>query len=339
MPEKPLVSLIIPVYNHADLVKDAVSLAVRNAGIPKAQFEVVITDDNSKDRATIQLLKKLGKQYRVVHNSWKRGFPGNVNYGVAQENHTPYICLLNSDTRACTNWLKHLLATMEEDPQIGVVGAKLMYPKNHPASGGLIQHAGVARDATGNPYHVYRQATANIPAVNRRREINCVTFACALIRRDCWGEVGGLDTAYGLGNCEDVDFCWTARQKGWKVVYQPRAELYHWEHGSFGENLVAQAAPANFRRLREKWRHLDSDEYLFSPLNMTEVDSIEEFLYEIFHACRARSMAYVYDKPSKEHLAHCARLAGLRFQGLPEVERGFCTEWVDAVIRRLRDRQ
>jgi GT2 family glycosyltransferase len=339
MAHSPLISIIIPVFNQAAFLRDAVQLAVQNAGVPKDQYEVVISDDNSDDAATVALLKELAQKYKVVYNKWQRGFPGNVNYGVAQNNHNRYICLLNSDTRACTDWLKHLLETIEEDDAIGIVGAKLLYPKNHPEYPGLVQHAGVARNASGYPYHAYREATSNAPDVNIRREINCVTFACAMIRHDCWNEIGGLDVAYGRGNCEDVDFCWTARSKGWKIVYQPKAQLYHWEHGSFGEKLVASVAGANFRRLVEKWRHLDSDEFLFCPLNLSKMEDVRAFLYETLHACRARSMAYVYESKDARHIEHCKRLATMGFHNLPKVEVDWLGEWAEAIIRRLGDRQ
>ena len=278
------VCVIIPCFNGPQMLREAITSAVANAVTP---FHLVISDDGSRDVAMVEYLERLShQQYTVLHHEGQRGFPHNVNFAVKQTSE-PFICLLNSDTKACTNWLRAMMAEME-DPTVGVVGVKLVYPKNLDAPhANCIQHCGVAFDSSGCPYHIWRGIPKDAPEANQRRELNAVTFACALIRRTSWNEVGGLDEGYVGGQFEDIDFCLASRSLGWKVVYTPKAVLYHREHGS-GEDVANKTAEPNLRRLHQKWPKLLSDERLFQPFSwasLREPKVIEE-MANMLHAFR-----------------------------------------------------
>ena len=175
--------------------------------------------------------------------------------------------LLNSDVEVTPNWLTALVeaantpcATGEE---VGIVGARLLFP---PTKGqvhaGRIQHAGVAFNSGGAPYHPFRCYQANAPEVTRRLELNAVTGACMLIRRETWDELEGFDTAFIGGQYEDIDFCLGARAAGYGIVYEPKAVLYHYEHGS-GEEHVMESSERNRSLLLQKWPNVSCDEKLF----------------------------------------------------------------------------
>jgi len=262
----PDVTVIIPVFNGAHMLRAAIETAHANACIP---HHLVISDDDSTDSEMRAYLERLASSWTVLYHKGTRGFPHNVNFAVSHTTE-PFICLLNSDTRACRFWLKEMMAEME-DPTVGIVGAKLIYPKD--ATNGYpdcIQHCGVARDSVGQHYHIWRGAPRDAPEANERREINAVTFACVLIRRTCWDAVGGLDEGFIGGQFEDIDFNIRARQLGWKVIYTPKAELYHREHGS-GEDFAKATAAPNRKRLRDKWPNLTSDERLFMPFSWDSI--------------------------------------------------------------------
>jgi GT2 family glycosyltransferase len=262
----PDVVVIIPTYNGAHMLRQAIECADPNAGIP---HRLVISDDDSPDPEMRGYLERLASKYTVLYHKGTRGFPHNVNFAVSHTTE-PFICLLNSDTRACRFWLREMMAEMS-DPMVGIVGAKLIYPKDATNGyGDCIQHCGVARDSVGQHYHIWRGAPRDAPEANERREINAVTFACALIRRTCWDAVGGLDERFVGGQFEDIDFNLSARQLGWKVIYTPKAELYHREHGS-GEDFVKATAVPNRKRLRDKWPNLTSDERLFMPFSWDSI--------------------------------------------------------------------
>jgi GT2 family glycosyltransferase len=211
-----MIQIIIPVYNGLELLKKCVN-AVR--GHTYVDYELIVADDNSPD-ANIKSYCRKEKIRFVQNGSGVQGFPHNCNWA-AKESNSEFICLLNSDTEVLSGWLDAMKEEMVE-PSVGIVGAKLIYPmaKGSPW-GGTIQHAGVARNDNGMPYHIYRGLSPRQRCVNVLTECNAVTFACALIRRRVWDDLGGLDEGYVGGQFEDVAFCYESRNRGWRVIYTP----------------------------------------------------------------------------------------------------------------------
>ena len=97
---------------------------------------------------------------------------------------------------------------------------------------GTIQHAGIDL-INGVPDHPHRLQPADMPAANIPRDLDMVTGACLLIRRELFLQLAGFDEVYRNG-VEDVDLCLRAREAGYRVVYQPRAMIYHHEGQSSG---------------------------------------------------------------------------------------------------------
>lgn len=249
-----IIDIIIPTYNAPDLLRHCLTGIERNTHIPHRLY---IADDNSTDPSMRNIFKNL----TVIKNkSGVQGFPHNCNYAVGQTE-GDFVCLLNSDTVPYRHWLTAMAQEMIFD-DVGIVGAKLIYPDSDKRYGGMIQHAGVARANGGVPYHIFMGQSPKAQCVNVRREINAVTFACALIRRKLWDQLGGLDEAFVGGQFEDVDFNWRARELGWKVIYTPGAQLIHHEHGS-GNEFVSRHSAKNFSILKAKWGHLKADADLF----------------------------------------------------------------------------
>ena len=249
-----MIDIVIPTYEGAEVLKPCL-LSLKHNTTEGAK--IVIADDHSKSSRMREILKG---QNVILNGSGTQGFPHNVNWTVNQLD-SEFICLLNSDTEVTRGWLSFMMEEMTQ-PSVGVVGCKLVYPPSRPTMGGLVQHAGVATNRQGLPYHIYRGYDPLAPEVNRRLEINCVTFACALIRRDCWEDIGGLDERYVGGQFEDVHFCREARDAGWRVVYTPRALVYHVEHGS-GEEFAFKSGTPNRNKLVKAWPNYPSDEGLF----------------------------------------------------------------------------
>ena len=254
---QPAIDVIVAVYNARPFVTKCWQALEKNTKYP---HKVYFADDCSTDLTLVKFLRELDDA-TLLRSEKNLGFAGINNWAVNQTE-GEFFCLLNSDTEPLEGWLGAMMEAMLSNDRIGVVGAKLLFPEGKTQIAGTIQHAGVGRDRSGQPYHPYRERPADFAPANVLRDVNAVTGACFLVRRKCWDELGGFDEGYSMGQFEDVDYCWRCRENGWKIFVQPKAVLYHYEHGS-GEQYVERSHDKNRDRLLRTWRGFISDEYLF----------------------------------------------------------------------------
>jgi GT2 family glycosyltransferase len=232
-------SIVIPVYNQAALTRQCLETLV--ASPPEvAELEVVVVDDASSD-STSQVLADYEGRVRVVRNERNLGFAGACNRGAANAS-GEWLVFLNNDTIPQPGWLDALLRYASGRDGIGVVGAKLLFPN------GRIQHAGVVFAKSQAPHHIYAGFPADHPAVNKSREYQVVTAACALIRRDLFEDAGAFDTAF-VNGYEDVDLCLRLRHLGYEIHYCHESVVLHLESAT--RDYLAD--PANFRLFLERW--------------------------------------------------------------------------------------
>jgi cellulose synthase/poly-beta-1,6-N-acetylglucosamine synthase-like glycosyltransferase len=123
------------------------------------------------------------------------------------------------------------------------VGAKLLFPDD------TIQHAGIVISQTLAPRHVYSGFPASNPAVNKSREFQIVTAACALIGTETFRRFGGFDPAF-LNGYEDIDLCLRLRRDGLKIHYCHESVLYHLESATRDPH----SSPGNFALFLDRWR-------------------------------------------------------------------------------------
>lgn len=236
-------SIVIPVWNRADLTEQClVKLGEVTDGVT---FEVIIVDNGSTDR-TPELLAQLSGDVQVIRNVENRGFAAACNQG-ARAARGRYVVFLNNDTLPLAGWLTPLVEELDRHPEVSVAGSKLLF------ADGTVQHAGVVftREVPLG-YHVFYRDDPAQPRVNRRRELNCVTGACMIVRPEVFRSLGGFDEGYRNG-FEDVDFCVQVRQQGGKIVYQPRSVLYHLESQTPGRKTHDEA---NWQRFFARWGDL-----------------------------------------------------------------------------------
>ncbi len=257
-----VVDVVVPVYGQADLVQRCVASVLKT----EPGVHLVVVDDCSPGGEIAALFEtwKNHPQITLAHTPANAGFIGTCRLGAAL-GQAPYILFLNSDTEALEpGWLEKLVPT---DDQVAIAGVKLLYPPDLPGPlAGTLQHVGVARNAEGVPYHPFLGWPADTPQANQPHDVNAVTGACLLVRRAVWEALGGWDDGFGKGVYEDVDLCWRARQKGYRVLYQPAVCLYHRESASKapdGRHTLNQHVQENLQRLQTKWSGLGSDEDLF----------------------------------------------------------------------------
>ncbi|MEN6631436.1 MAG: glycosyltransferase family 2 protein [Candidatus Polarisedimenticolia bacterium] len=244
----PRVSIVMPLFNRAELTR---ACAAALFGLEeRAAFELLLVDNGSSD-ATPRLVRELAAadpRVRALRNAKNVGFARACNQGAAAARGRDLL-FLNNDTEPLAGWLDALVAVLDDDPSVGAVGARLLYPD------GTIQHAGVliAEFPGVDPLravHVYARARGDAPEVLERREYQAVTAAAALVRRATFEALGGFDEEYWNGY-EDIDLCFRIRERGERVVYEPRSVIVHHESQSGPERFRGVAR--NVRRLHERW--------------------------------------------------------------------------------------
>jgi GT2 family glycosyltransferase len=134
------------------------------------------------------------------------------------------LVFLNDDVEPLApEWLGELLAHANR-PEVGPVGAKLLYPS------GAIQHAGMAVGIMQGAGHLHRDTfgAEHWNWLPFTRNVSAVTGACLAVRKTVFEELGGFDESFAI-NYNDVDFCLRARQAGYEVIIEPAAVLRHYE--------------------------------------------------------------------------------------------------------------
>lgn len=240
-------SIVIPVFNKADLTKQCLTELARVT--EDVSYEVIVVDNNSSDE-TAEFLPSLSGDIQVITNPENFGFAKACNQGAAVAK-GKYVVFLNNDTIPRPDWLASLIREVDSHKDVAVVGSKLLYPNN------TIQHAGVVISRTyGTPYHLFPGVSENFPAANTRRELQAVTAACMLVRKETFEKVAGFDEGF-VNGFEDIDLCLRIRQIGKKVVYQPKSCLYHLESQTAGRKDHDQE---NAKRFIARWEHQWSDD-------------------------------------------------------------------------------
>lgn len=224
-----LFSIIIPVHNNLELTKkclNSIIITTENTSHNK-QYEVIIID-NGSDLETQKYLKNiinLNLNFKLIINQNNEIY-SKVNNQGAKLAIGKYLIFLNNDIELLSNWFDHLLIQFKSDENIGIQGAKLLYPNNK------IQHAGVVWGNVGLDfplhYHIYLTLDKNETCVNKTREYQFVTGAFLTIKRDLFNQVDGFDEQYVFGH-EDLDLCLKVRQIGKKVLYNHNVEAIHYE--------------------------------------------------------------------------------------------------------------
>lgn len=236
----PQISIIIPVCNNVELTRQCLMALCENTDYP--EYEVIIVDNGSID-ATKHFLGCLSGDIKIISNMNNIGFAKACNQG-AQAAGGKYLVFLNNDTIPQKGWLTELVTFMEQHPDAGVAGCRLLYPDD------TIQHCCAAMRYDRKFFrHPYKFLPKDHPLVNSIREVDAVTAACFITPRKVFFEVGMFDESY-LNGCEDMDYCTSVRQRGYKIYYCPTAILYHLESKT---PRIQNKDVENFSRYVSKW--------------------------------------------------------------------------------------
>jgi GT2 family glycosyltransferase len=196
----------------------------------RVSYEVVVVDNASSDE-TKKNLSEINN-LMVVRNEENMGFIKACNQGAGKAR-GEYLLFLNNDTQVMPGWLDAIVSILDSDPSVGAVGSKLLYPD------GSLQEAGgiIWRDASGWNYG--RGDNPEKPEYNFLRDVDYCSGACLAIRKSIFNELGGFDELYFPAYYEDTDLCFGVRKKGYRVVYQPKCKVIHFEGITAGRDTSA----------------------------------------------------------------------------------------------------
>ncbi len=269
LPEPPpLVSLLVPTRDGLELVRACVDGLLHGTDYPA--LEVLILDNGSQAPETLAWFDDIqaDARVRVLPCPGPFNFSAINNAGVAAARGS-VVGFVNNDIKVIgPDWLRQMVAQASR-PEIGAVGAKLLY------GDGTVQHGGVTLGIGGVAAHAHRGFPGDHPGDMERlrltRSVAAVTAACLVMRKSLFAEVGGFDAEHLAVAFNDVDLCLKLGARGYRIVWTPRAELYHLESVSRGGDLDAgkrERFRAETLAMRRRWGPLLDADPFYNP-NLT----------------------------------------------------------------------
>ncbi|MBR2861888.1 MAG: glycosyltransferase family 2 protein [Clostridia bacterium] len=267
--DEPLISIIIANKDNVDSLDKCLRSIYEKSSYQN--FEVIIVENNSERKETFEYYKLIQEEYpscKVI--KWTEGFNYSAinNFG-CQHAKGEYFMLLNNDVEIISpQWLEEMLMFAQRS-DVGAVGAMLYYPDD------TIQHAGVILGIGGVAGHGHKHTPRGGFGYMSRATIaqnyTAVTFACVLIPKSVYNQVGGLDVGYQVA-FNDVDMCMRIREAGYLIVFTPYAELYHYESKSRGSEDTPEKVlrfQSEVYRFQERWgKELEAGDPYYNP-NLT----------------------------------------------------------------------
>ena len=256
------ISIIIATRDRIDLLSRCIASITSKTSYPN--YEIIVVDNESASEEAREYFRYF--EHRLLQFSGPFNFSALNNLAVEQTT-SPWLLFLNNDVEVIeSEWLT-VMAEHVQRPEVGAVGARLLYPND------TVQHAGVVLGVGGIAEHAFRHFPADAPGVSRQlqvtRNYSSVTGACLLTRREVFEEVGGFDEEQLPVTFNDVDLCLKMRRAGYLIVYTPFAKLYHHESASrrrSGEPLETEV-------IRERWpEYLEHDPYYNPNLSRERAD-------------------------------------------------------------------
>lgn len=264
----PLVSVIVPTRDGATLLRQCLAGLLHRTDYPK--IEVIIADNESETTETRSYFETVGQDARVRVVSLPMPFNFSaLNNAAVRHSNGSVLLFLNNDTDVIgADWLREMVAIALK-PDVGCVGAKLLYADDTIQHAGVLLGAGTFDGAGGVAGHygtgAGRRDIGYFGRYALTTEVAAVTAACMAVRRVVFDAVGGFDEENLAVAFNDVDLCLRIREKGWRNIWTPAAQLYHLESASRGSDLAPERV-ARFTRecrfMRARWGSLlDQDPF------------------------------------------------------------------------------
>jgi ADP-heptose:LPS heptosyltransferase/GT2 family glycosyltransferase len=229
-----LVSIIIPTCASRGLIRTCVDTLRKTTAY--RNFEIIGVDNiPAADHQAKSWLRVNADRVVDIESSFNWSYFNNRGAAAATG---PLLLFLNDDVEIIDpGWLDALIEHAQR-PEVGVVGAQLLYPEGTVQHGGMfLAGLGLWRDSvpSGQGRHAFRHRRHDDPGyfglAQTQRNVTAVTGACLMTRDEIFRDLGGFNEAHDIIN-NDLDYCLKARSRGLLCVYTPHARLVHHEGGS-----------------------------------------------------------------------------------------------------------
>ncbi|MFC3121931.1 glycosyltransferase family 2 protein [Agaribacter flavus] len=264
----PRVSLIVPTYNGLQVLKTCIESILEKTTYQK--YEIIIVNNNSDDEATLSYLETIKQHENIDVLEYPKPFNYSaINNFAVRHAKGEIIGLVNNDIEVITpEWLEYMVTHVQR-PDIGCVGAKLLYPND------LVQHAGVVMGYGGGAGHAHKFFPREHPGYLARavctQNFSAVTAACLLVKKSDYEAVNGLNEVDLTVAFNDVDFCLRVLELGRRNLLCAEAELYHHESITRGHEDTPEKAERftnEVNYLKTKWSDFISHDPAYNP-NLT----------------------------------------------------------------------
>lgn len=214
--------------------------------LQKSPGATVFVADNGSTDDSVSMMKSEFPQVPLLHQENNQGFAGGYNWVLGQVD-AEYYVLLNSDVAVGDNWLEPIVELMDSDENIAACQPKILSFDQKSqfeyagASGGFI-------DRLGYPFcrgRVFETMETDQGQYDDVREIFWATGACMMVRASVFHKLGGLDSDF-FAHMEEIDFCWRAKNAGYKIMVQPKSSIFHVGGGTLPKSS-AKKTYLNFR--------------------------------------------------------------------------------------------
>src|SRR5205085_5932372 len=248
------ISIIIATRDRIELLSRCIETLIAKTSYH--DYEIVIVDNDSTTPEAQHFFTHT--LHRVLRYEGPFNFSAMNNLAVEQTD-SPWLLFLNNDVEIIeSEWLTAMVEHVQR-PEVGAVGARLLYPDEK------IQHAGVIMGVGGIAEHAFKNFGAEDAGVCRQlqvtRNYSAVTGACLLTRREVFQQIGGFDEAHLPVTFSDVDLCLKMRRAGYLIVYTPFAKLIHHESATRHRS----AEPRESDVIRQRWDDVIARDPYYNP--------------------------------------------------------------------------
>lgn len=286
--------LIIPVWNHLEMTADCIASIKKNTKYPYG----IILIDNASDEPTRQYLKSLSEKMsavRVIRNDENKGFVKAVNQGI-KESVAPYICVMNNDTVVTEGWLSELVSILAGNADIGLINPSSNTSCQFPGKLDIESYAKTLNALKGKYQELYR----------------CRGFAM-VVKKEVVDKIGCLDTTFGMGYFDDIDYSKRAQKLGYRTVRAKAAYVYHKGSQSFSKiKEKDDIFLANEKKFISKWGRQLRVAYVV-PGDARRGSDIDRLSLNINRLVKTGHQAWIFTKPGIKKRLNLVDHESIRF--------------------------